>query len=153
MLVCSFLDHVSLSAFCSTTAFFKYVCLKASAFSAINTTVAWLGAAADSASSEQGAASGVGFFNNPKRFNVAITRAMALLVVVGHPDMLRADRQWGHLVCVCTMHSAPSNARCVVIVAASPMVAKEAKQHVCNTRCLIFPCCNVFHHAVAPTAK
>lgn len=40
----------------------------------------------------------MGFFNNPKRFNVAITRAQALLVVVGHPDMLKSDRQWGHLV-------------------------------------------------------
>lgn len=40
----------------------------------------------------------VGFFNNPKRFNVAITRAQALLVVVGHPGMLKKDRQWGHLV-------------------------------------------------------
>eukprot|EP00892_Ulva_mutabilis_P007975 jgi/Ulvmu1/554/UM001_0562.1 len=39
----------------------------------------------------------VGFFNNPKRFNVAITRAKALLVIVGHPDMLKSDRQWGHL--------------------------------------------------------
>lgn len=45
------------------------------------------------------AAAAVGFFNNPKRFNVAITRAKALLVVVGHPDMLKRDRQWGHLVC------------------------------------------------------
>ena len=47
---------------------------------------------------ERDVASSVGFFNNPKRFNVAITRAMALLVIVGHPDMLRGDRQWGNLV-------------------------------------------------------
>lgn len=30
----------------------------------------------------------VGFWRNPKRFNVAITRARALLVVVGHPVVL-----------------------------------------------------------------
>lgn len=30
----------------------------------------------------------VGFWRNPKRFNVAITRAKALLVVVGHPLVL-----------------------------------------------------------------
>ena len=30
----------------------------------------------------------VGFWRNPRRFNVAITRAQALLVVVGHPVVL-----------------------------------------------------------------
>lgn len=30
----------------------------------------------------------MGFWRNPKRFNVAITRAKALLVVVGHPLVL-----------------------------------------------------------------
>lgn len=31
---------------------------------------------------------GIGFWRNPKRFNVAITRAKALLVVLGHPVVL-----------------------------------------------------------------
>ena len=30
----------------------------------------------------------VGFFRNPNRFNVAITRAQALMVVLGHPQVL-----------------------------------------------------------------
>lgn len=34
----------------------------------------------------------VGFWRNPKRFNVAITRARALLVVVGHPVVLTEVR-------------------------------------------------------------
>ena len=40
----------------------------------------------------------VGFFNNPKRFNVAVTRAQALLVVLGHPAMLKQDAHWRALV-------------------------------------------------------
>ena len=30
----------------------------------------------------------LGFFRNPNRFNVAITRAQALMVVLGHPLVL-----------------------------------------------------------------
>ena len=36
----------------------------------------------------------LGFLDNPKRFNVAITRAIGLLVVVGNPRVLRTDPHW-----------------------------------------------------------
>lgn len=35
----------------------------------------------------------VGFFRNPNRFNVAITRAQALMVVLGHPLVLMQVRE------------------------------------------------------------
>lgn len=45
--------------------------------------------------------SDVGFWRNPKRFNVAITRAKALLVVVGSPRVLVADANWRQLLQHC----------------------------------------------------
>ena len=40
----------------------------------------------------------LGFLSNPKRFNVAITRAQALLIVVGNPHLLCMDFCWKTLV-------------------------------------------------------
>jgi len=40
----------------------------------------------------------VGFWRNRKRFNVAITRAKALLVVAGHPAVLLEDDSWRELL-------------------------------------------------------
>lgn len=48
-----------------------------------------------------GGISDVGFWRNPKRFNVAITRAKALLVVVGSPRVLAADDNWRQLLRHC----------------------------------------------------
>ncbi|KAF7323583.1 RNA helicase [Mycena kentingensis (nom. inval.)] len=36
----------------------------------------------------------LGFVANPQRFNVAVTRAQALLIVVGNPDVLALDPLW-----------------------------------------------------------
>ncbi|XP_067414809.1 helicase MOV-10 [Emydura macquarii macquarii] len=43
----------------------------------------------------------LGFVNNPKRFNVAITRAKALLIVVGNPAVLSQDPHWGIFLRYC----------------------------------------------------
>jgi helicase MOV-10 len=40
----------------------------------------------------------LGFLSNPKRFNVAVTRARALLVVVGNPAVLARDECWAALL-------------------------------------------------------
>ena len=43
----------------------------------------------------------LGFLDNPKRFNVAVTRAQALLIVVGNPYILTSDPHWGALLQLC----------------------------------------------------
>lgn len=46
----------------------------------------------------------IGFLENPKRFNVAITRAKALLVIIGNPYVLSQDQHWGELLQYCLLH-------------------------------------------------
>lgn len=43
----------------------------------------------------------LGFLRSPKRFNVAVTRAKALLIVVGNPNMLSSDPYWNALLQHC----------------------------------------------------
>ncbi|KAM6295143.1 LOW QUALITY PROTEIN: helicase MOV-10 [Aegotheles albertisi] len=43
----------------------------------------------------------LGFLKNPKRFNVAITRAKALLIVVGNPAVLSKDQHWQRFLRYC----------------------------------------------------
>ncbi|NXE74207.1 SDE3 helicase, partial [Cochlearius cochlearius] len=43
----------------------------------------------------------LGFLKNPKRLNVAITRAKALLIVVGNPAVLSKDRHWQRFLGYC----------------------------------------------------
>ena len=47
------------------------------------------------------AAHHVGFLKNPKRFNVAITRAKELLIVIGNSYVLSEDPHWKHLLEYC----------------------------------------------------
>lgn len=43
----------------------------------------------------------LGFIFNEKRFNVALTRAKCLLIVVGDPDILATDNNWRKFLDFC----------------------------------------------------
>ena len=43
----------------------------------------------------------LGFLDNPKRFNVAATRACSLMIIVGNPAVLAPDPNWGRLLRAC----------------------------------------------------
>lgn len=44
-----------------------------------------------------------------QRFNVALTRAKALLIVVGNPEILQYDEHWYDLIDYCRMNNAIVN--------------------------------------------
>lgn len=48
----------------------------------------------------------LGFLKNPKRFNVAVTRAKALLVCIGNEAILRKDLNWAQLIDYAQVHRA-----------------------------------------------
>lgn len=43
----------------------------------------------------------LGFLRSPKRFNVSITRAKILLIVIGNPHLLIHDENWSHFLKQC----------------------------------------------------
>uniref|UniRef100_A0A8C2KPF3 RNA helicase n=1 Tax=Cyprinus carpio TaxID=7962 RepID=A0A8C2KPF3_CYPCA len=43
----------------------------------------------------------IGFLKNEKRFNVAVTRAKSLLIMVGNPIILQTDTTWGRFINYC----------------------------------------------------
>ncbi|OVA05425.1 putative RNA helicase SDE3 [Macleaya cordata] len=44
----------------------------------------------------------LGFLSNPRRFNVAVTRARSLLVIVGNPHIISKDPYWDKLLRYCS---------------------------------------------------
>ncbi|KAF5738652.1 RNA helicase SDE3 family protein [Tripterygium wilfordii] len=44
----------------------------------------------------------LGFLSNSRRFNVAITRAISLLVIIGNPHIICKDQYWNQLLWYCT---------------------------------------------------
>lgn len=48
----------------------------------------------------------LGFMSNPKRFNVAVTRAKALMIAIGNPNVMAHDENWGALINQCVENHA-----------------------------------------------
>jgi superfamily I DNA and/or RNA helicase len=44
----------------------------------------------------------MGFISSPRRLNVSITRAKALMIIVGNPQLLYVDRCWRSVIKYCT---------------------------------------------------
>jgi len=54
---------------------------------------------------EQDIAKGLGVIHEPRRFNVALTRAKEGLVVIGDPEILRKDKHWAAFLAFCARNS------------------------------------------------
>ena len=64
--------------------------------------------------------------NDPKRFNVAITRAKVLVVVIGHPIILRKDSYWRKLIEYCIEHGAVRGRNAEAILTAMSLSDSDA---------------------------
>jgi len=58
------------------------------------------------AGAEKDIQNNLGFLENPKRFNVAITRAQSLLIIVGNPNLLLHDPNWRTFLKYCQENNA-----------------------------------------------
>lgn len=75
----------------------------------------------------------LGFLHNPKRFNVAITRAQALLIVVGNPNVLRLDFHWGRSSSIASTTARTGACRCSRCPAPSPTRSPPASRATWNS--------------------
>jgi helicase MOV-10 len=70
---------------------------------------------------DQDRARGLGIMHEPKRFNVAITRAKQGLVVIGNPDLLGKDPFWETFLNFCRRNSLWDNKRTVLFPKLNPV--------------------------------
>ncbi|KAL2103238.1 hypothetical protein ACEWY4_000106 [Coilia grayii] len=74
----------------------------------------------------------IGFLKNEKRFNVAMTRAKALLIVVGNPVILRTDPTWGRFLEYCTAESGYTGYDFSSTEGAEEVVARLQALNICQ---------------------
>src|SRR4051812_33046611 len=55
---------------------------------------------------DQDVRQGLGLVHFKKRFNVALTRAMAMMVIVGNPELLVLDEHWANYLHFCLRNGA-----------------------------------------------
>lgn len=48
----------------------------------------------------------IGFISSPRRLNVALTRAQALLIIIGNPNILYKDPYWRSVLTYCIRNNA-----------------------------------------------
>lgn len=51
----------------------------------------------------------VGFLDNEKRLNVLLTRAKALLIIIGNPNTLSKDKHWSKVIQYCKENNSIKN--------------------------------------------
>uniref|UniRef100_A0AAR2KNG8 RNA helicase n=1 Tax=Pygocentrus nattereri TaxID=42514 RepID=A0AAR2KNG8_PYGNA len=66
----------------------------------------------------------IGFLNNEKRFNVAMTRARSLLIVVGNPIILSSDSTWSRFIEYCTVEGGYTGLNRAIVEGTEEVVAR-----------------------------
>lgn len=70
----------------------------------------------------------LGFLRNPKRFNVSLTRAKSLLIVVGNPFLLIKDEWWKRFITYCQKKGAVTPAHLFVDLKGAANGGKESDE-------------------------
>ncbi|XP_066499872.1 putative helicase mov-10-B.2 [Hoplias malabaricus] len=66
----------------------------------------------------------IGFLSNEKRFNVAVTRARSLLIVVGNPIILSSDPTWSRFIDYCSAEGGYTGLNRAIVEGTEDVVAR-----------------------------
>lgn len=69
----------------------------------------------------------IGFLGDPKKFNVALTRAQALAVVVGNPNLLVGEDYWKDLLFFCKENDAIRGCACPALEVSTRVAPSRKK--------------------------